>query len=240
MNKNFLWFCSLVFLFLNSCVLDSDQEKVEVENNSWSTTSIVASEVVDYNLEGSPLFNNPELALGFPKGNGLNSGSLDVVSLGVNELGEGGWIILKFPQKIINGPGTDFKIFENSFSINENEFFIEAAKIYLSEDNAIWYEFPSQVNSEYSNKNLNYYLGLAGVNPVYSNVLDSDSPKPENDDSGGDFFDLEQMTSPIKENGFKYLKIVDAGKGIADPGNEDPYNNGFDLDAVVGINYEEK
>jgi len=238
----------LTALSFVSCADDSTTLPLSLIKLRWSTNVITPYRVVEYSPEESPGYNNPGNALGFPMGGGLFAGSVHIVSLGFDDIGEGGYIVLEFDRKIINGPGVDFKIFENPFKVGENDYFIEAATIELSLDGSTWYAFPTQFNGDLLDANdtknpANYLQGYAGVNPVLSNWDDAGSPKPEESDSGGDFFDLENMISPIKENGFYYIKITDAGKTINDPGNyfDSGYvfgKGGFDLDAVVGINYE--
>jgi hypothetical protein len=231
MKKEFLSKTIICLILFNSCLIENEIEKNQTE-------VITPVKIIEYNPVGNPLFNDPSLALGLPKGLGLKTGSLDVVSLGSNDQGEGGSIILKFEQTIVNGSGIDFKIMENPFQVTENNYFIETAKVFLSLDGENWFEFPNSINDEYNIEDQTRYSGLAGVQPVYTNETDLDSPPAQDENSGGDFFDLEEMTSPIKETGFKYLKIVDAGSTISDPGNLNAGNNGFDLDAVVGLNYK--
>jgi len=234
-NKSIL----LIFVFI---IFAAARCNMQTENLPWDTTAIIPTEVVDYSYVGNDGLHDSSLALGFPKGGGEYAGSTDVVSLGFSSSTKG-YIILKFDKTIINKAGTDFKIFENSFVLNDS-YFIETATVELSLDGETFYPFPNSTDSNYPINNPNHYTGLAGINPVKCNYNDATSPKPESNDSGGDFFDLENMTSPIKESGFRYIKIIDGGLDIDDPGNEyadGKYiwgTSGFDLDAVVGINYE--
>ena len=52
----------------------------------------------------------PSIVYGPPLGAGPNSGSLDVVSLGMN-----GFIVVDFDQMIVDGEGPDLIVFENVF-----------------------------------------------------------------------------------------------------------------------------
>ncbi len=234
---------------------DSETDKTNFTDNTsddtpvWETSVITPKDITEYVPENQPNFNNSNKALGYPYGGGTTNGSIDVVSLGFDETAEGGYIILRFDKTIINGDGVDFKVFENAFSQDATFNFIEAARVFLSEDGSIWYEFPNSFSGDVNNlddtQNPFNYSGFAGIWPVLSNWKVTGSPKPEDADSGGDFFDLEEMIEPIKSNGFKYIKIVDAGITIKDSGNitnsEGDYTmgtSGFDLDAVVGINYQ--
>ena len=210
--------------------------------NQCDTTVITPAEVVGYAPEGTTYpFNDSSRALGLPLGRGDASGSTDVVSLGDDGNGSGGSIILRFENKIINGEGTDFKVFENSFYYGENGYYVEAALVYLSLDNSTWYQYPAAADTGYETSDERFYSGYAGIFPVYSSREDPDSPLPESVDSGGDFFDLDAFPegNEIRDNGFYYIKIVDAGDSISDPGNINSGNSGFDLDSVVGINYIE-
>ena len=250
----------VIFFIALISACDTDLKKSNMNNTSnnnnsnnsfpvWETSVITPAEVIEYAPENTsasdgPTFSDSKKALGLPLGSGINSGSLDVVSLGYDETGVGGYIVLKFDKTIINGQGVDFKVFENPFIKSDDSYFIEAAIIFLSEDGTTWYEFPStftgNISSIADTQNHLNYTGYAGINPVLTNWQKEGSPKPEDSDSGGDFFDLENMTEPIKSNGFKYIKIVDTGITINDPGNDsNTGTSGFDLDAVVGINYTE-
>ena len=73
-----------------------------------------ATEVVDVVFGDNAGFGQeefPEIVFGPPDGRGNSSGSLDVLSLGA-----GGEIVLGFGDRaIVDGPGPDFIVFENSF-----------------------------------------------------------------------------------------------------------------------------
>lgn len=236
----------LLFSICCLCFCNEDGD-TPFANSIWegeSTNVITPVRVVEYRPEEGvdSGFDDPDRALGLPKGSGSESGSTDVVSLGHDgddADSKGGYIVLEFDRAIINGAGADFKVFENPFKYGES-YYIESGIIYLSENGNTWEEFPNDLDPIYENDDIRHYVGLAGVAPVFSNQDDPDSPLPEDSDSGGDFFDLDDMpvTSPVRNNGFRFVRIVDAGKEIDDPGNSGPANSGFDLDAIVGINYE--
>ena len=218
----------IISILLSSCLWDTG----EVES-TWDSLAFIPEEVIEYMPDGETGFTDTSKALGYPNGGGDGSASTDVVSLGDDGEGRGGFIILKFGCTVYDGEGIDFKIFENPFSTSNGNF-IEAAFIELSLDGKIWFEYPNEVDNDYGIWDPLHYIGFAGIEIVYSSSLDFDSPLPESDRSGGDIFDLSGMSSPIKENGFKYIKITDAGNEIEDPGNGFG-NNGFDLDSVIAI-----
>lgn len=235
MKKIIFLMFGLLIISITACENNSDNSD---ELPDWGSKVISAFEITSYSPEGTPSYNDSAKALGLPKGGGLTSGSLDVVSLGNDGTGRGGSITLRFSSKVINGNGTDFKVFENPFG-EEDSVFIECAYVEVSLDGTTWYEFPSSIDSSFSEGNTAHYSGLAGTHPVISNEKKSDSPEPENILSGGDSFDLADLPEPVKSSGFYFIRITDAGAEIHDPGNNMGINdNGFDLDAVCALNYE--
>lgn len=142
-------------------------------------------------------------------------------------LGFGGEIILGFKDFVVfDGDGPDFTIFENAF-INPvtKKIFAEPAKVAVSEDGVIYYDFPfDSITLE----------GCAGKTPTYGN---KDPFNPN--ESGGDQFDLADLG--IKK--INYIKITDISEYLKYNSNYpfyDPIISGFDLDAVVGLNLEKK
>ncbi len=140
-------------------------------------------------------------------------------------LGFGGEIILKFSDNVIkNGQGADFIVFENAFEIQygqrAGEIFAEPAKVAVSQDGIIFYEFP------YDSTTLE---GCAGITPTYGGEEFLD---PEL--SGGNSFDLDdvQLDSAL------YVKITDISRFVQQDPNHLYFDftiNGFDLDAVVAV-----
>lgn len=78
------------------------------------------------NVSGT--FATPDKALGAATGV-----ATDVVSLG-----DGGTITLTFGGRIVDGPGADFAVFENSF----NDTFLEFAWVEVSSDGSHFFRFP--------------------------------------------------------------------------------------------------
>ena len=143
----------------------------------------------------------------------------EILSLGI-----GGEIIVSFKNyTILNGVGIDFVIFENSFINPVNKkYFAEPAVISVSYDGLEYFDFP------YNYETLE---GCAGVNPTIGDKNPYDYPS-----SGGDGFDL----NIVGINEIKYIKIKDITESIYQNKNHLYYDavlSGFDLDAVVGLNY---
>jgi hypothetical protein len=157
----------------------------------------------------------PAIVLGPPAGGGENKGSLDVVSLGT-----GGEIILSFaPEEIVDGPGTDFIVFENPFAIdgNADNVYAEPGEVSVSEDGVSWTTFPCTATSP-------PYGSCAGWHPVFASGASFDPST-----AGGDPFDL----SAIGVSRAKLVRIRDKSQEACPvPG---PNNNGFDLDAIAVV-----
>lgn len=167
----------------------------------------------------------PGIAIGPPYGAGVTSGSVDVVSLG-----NGGSITLSFDDNVIeDGPGDDFRVFENPFVTSAGgPTFVEVGIVSASVDGVNFVPFPYDPTS---------FAGLAGVTPVLSspgNGIDPRSP-----DAGGDAFDLAKIGLATA----RFVRIEDPGAAIADPGNVFPSpgagKSGFDLDAIVAVHSRE-
>lgn len=185
----------------------------------------------DISNVGSPAasYGSANEALGYAEGN-----SADVVSLG-----DGGSITLGFPFPLMNGPGPDFAVFENSFT----DDFLEFAHVEVSSDGVNFIRIPShslvQTSTQtggFGNTNTTEIHNLAGK---YRQGF-------------GTPFDLEDLadSSGIDLDSVLFVRIVDV-VGSIDPeyGTYDNYGNlindpfptgfesgGFDLDAVGMIN----
>jgi len=132
-------------------------------------------------------------------------------------LGSGGEIVLQFTDnKIINGEGVDFTIFENTFISWDGSVYMEAGIVSVSQDGQAWYQFPYDTTD---------MSGLAGVTPIGDNQNPTDPAV-----SGGDQFDL----NDVDLNWASHVKITDLG----DIYQEGIMNGDFDLDAVVAVNSE--
>ncbi len=206
----------------------------EHNTNQWDGW---ATEVIDVHFGEDAGFgqaNFPDVVLGPPKGAGMGSGSLDVLSLGV-----GGTITLGFGQGrcILDRQGDDVTVLENVFLIagNPTDRFIETARVAVSQDGDTFIEFPTRVDetrtctpdhTEHCG-DPERYQGFAGIEPAV--------PGPTPDDVGGDRFDLEQ----VGLRWARYVRITDTAGDPLDAG--DAFGTGygkagFDLDAVGVIN----
>lgn len=162
----------------------------------------------------------PQIVLGPPKGEGLSRGSLDVISLGT-----GGEIVLSFESNpIVDGPGTDFIVFENAFyaSGDTTKPFAELAEVSVSEDGVSFVPFPCTA-TEYP------FGDCAGWRPV---TATSEPTALDPATSGGDPYDL----SKINVKRARFVKIVDKTNQRCT--SQGPNNNGFDLDAIAALNRE--
>jgi hypothetical protein len=157
----------------------------------------------------------PEVVQGPP------GGTLDTVSIGC-----GGEMVVFFDDPVIvDGPGTDFVVFENPFTA-----FPEPAQVSVSEDGVEWFDFECDPLT---------LEGCAGVTPVLAepgSEVDPTDPML----SGGDLFDLAE----IGVSRARYLKFSDRSaeywatmdRDFCDPGEAG--KGGFDLDAAVIVNAE--
>jgi hypothetical protein len=163
-----------------------------------------ADEVVSFApTEGSSFGHDrlPDIVLGPP------GGSLDVASLGCD-----GEIVLGFAEPgIVDGPGADLIVFENSFAAN----FPEPGEVAVSEDGETWMVFDCDPATA---------IGCAGVTPM---------------SAGGDVFDLGDLDGAPGRVWFVRIRDVSRGYWEAlgmdwcDPGQMG--SGGFDLDAVEAV-----
>jgi len=160
----------------------------------------------------------PDVVLGAPRGAGDRQGSTHVVSLG-----DGGSITLRFDSPVVcNEAGPDFTIFENPFMAGALTF-SEIAFVEVSQDGDTFIAFPFNPET---------LSGSAGRAPVFSNPSNNLDPT-DPAESGGDVFDLDDVGMPW----IAYVRIIDAGDSVQDPGNSVPpgTSGGFDLDAIAAV-----
>ncbi|MCB0712682.1 MAG: cell surface protein [Ignavibacteriae bacterium] len=143
----------------------------------------------------------------------------------VLSLGLGGEIVLRFDQAmIVDGPGVDFTVFENPFIYTlggKERIYAEPGEVSVSQDGIEFFPFPFDSLS---------LEGCAGVTPTRG---DMDPRNPAI--SGGDGFDLAE----IGLDSIRFIRIRDVSaiiKGNSAHPFYDATVNGFDLDAVVGVN----
>jgi hypothetical protein len=140
-------------------------------------------------------------------------------------LGLGGEILLRFDRHlIVDGPGPDFTVFENAFAYSlgtKQRIYAEPGEVSVSRDGITYLPFPFDSLT---------LKGCAGVTPTNGNRNPAD---PEV--SGGDSFDL----ASLGIDSIRFVRIRDV-TSIVKNNHDSPFwdqtLNGFDLDAVVGVN----
>lgn len=185
-------------------------------------TSAYATSVESFEAGTGAGFNQamfPDIVLGPPKGQGTDSGSYDVLSLGV-----GGEIVLGFGDlAIVDGPGPDLLVFENAFwpGGDASMVFAELGEVSVSEDGEIWHAFACDSAGDGQGN----FKGCAGATPTL--VYDAATLVPlDPQQSGGDAFDL----ADVGLTRARFVKIRDL--------ETQPIGgttSGFDLDAVGAI-----
>ena len=175
-------------------------------------------------------FGFPSASLHEAQGN-----SLEVVSLG-----DAGMATLTFNRPIINGPGFDFAVFENSFSDN----FLELAFVEVSSDGHNFVRFPS-VSLTQTEQQID---GFGTVDPTYINNLAG--KYRQGFGTPFDLSELENVSKDIDLNNIRFVRIIDAvgciqegfatydsqGNIVNDPWPTPFNSSGFDLDGVAIIN----
>ncbi|MEO0652979.1 MAG: hypothetical protein AAFZ65_20055 [Planctomycetota bacterium] len=200
--------------------------------------SLHATQVVQFvQGAGGGLFD-PALALGAPRGGGLGSGSLDVLTLG-----EQGSLTLGFDVEIVDGPGADLIVSENSFLISgSDQVFAEVLYVEVSSDGSTFARFPVQYTGNGSE--MGAYRGVCGGLPVLANV-DTNTISPFDPVvSGGEAFDLADLADDPAVTGgavdlsaIRFVRLVDVGVGDTDDAGT-PLGGfgGADVDAVTVLN----
>jgi len=224
-----------------------------------------ASRVIEYSPGvGNELFPDPQLALGGPRGLGWLSGSLHVVTLGVQ-----GRLVLGFRpgEALTDGAGPDLIVAENPFGVSTR--FAELVRVGVSTNGVDFAFFPTWCGlteqvPPYGRIDPSQVGGFAGVEPVFANT---GPPPPEGqgndvdpfdpEATGGDLFDLAELADhdlvvqgKVDLGRIYYVKLVDVlgdgseqdslGSPVYDPtGNMDPpYGDetSADIDALSVVN----
>lgn len=179
-------------------------------------------------------------------GNKVSTG-LDVFAVGkadgaVVSLGDGGFATLTFEFPIVNGPGADFAVFENSFS----DSYLELAFVEVSSDGVHFVRFPAVSNTDTTTQ-------IGSFGSIDGTRLYNLAGKYKA--SFGTPFDLEELKDSVglDINNIIYVRIRDVIGSINDSlctrdcrgvKVNDPYptsfeSGGFDLDAVGVIHNTE-
>lgn len=177
-----------------------------------------ADEVVSFAPAGEASFGHdrlPQVVLGPP------TGIYDVVSLGC-----GGEIVLRFDEPgIVDGPGVDLLVFENSFDHN----FPEPGEVAVSEDGEQWFGWPCSPQ---------LLDGCAGITPTLA-YPDSGIDPTDPELAGGDGFDLAALADAPSQ--VYFVRVRDrsseywAAQGSAQYCEGQQGSSGFDLDAVAAV-----
>ncbi len=139
--------------------------------------------------------------------------------------GLGGELVVGFKDYwIVDGDGADFVVFENAF-VNSatDKVFCEPARVSIYNAGGFFVDFPFDSLS---------LSGCAGITPTYGkakNLLQM----------GGDEFDLKDLGVYKTDR----IKITDISRMLLENPAHPYYDatiSGFDLDAVIAINYEMK
>lgn len=151
----------------------------------------------------------PDVVVGGPHGAGQNAGSTDVLSLG-----RGGTVTVELVDwVVIDGPGDDLVVFENAFV-----GWLEPGRVEASADGETWVGWDCDLDT---------LEGCAGVTPVEASVDDDGIDPLDEDEAGGDAFDL----ADVGLEQARFVRVTDAG--AAPEGGYDGITGGFDLDAVA-------
>lgn len=144
-------------------------------------------------------------------------------------LGRGGLIEFSWPAPLLNGPGPDIAIFENSFS----DRFLELAHVEVSSDGQNWQRFPSisQTASPTGSFGITEPTDLSGLAGKYRATFGTPF----------DFSDLPENPL-VDRNAIRFVRLIDVvgdGSNLDSLGHPiyDPYptfgSAGFDLDGLA-------
>lgn len=247
-NKNILLFLPLV---LNSQTTVNAQITIPED---------FADTVVYAPNDNGTGFRDKNNAINGVRGAGCCSGSTDVFTL--SKTGDGAQIVFEWKNnKILNGLGIDFVVFENPFRVgseNSSTFFMEQLIAEVSIDGIKYCGFSPQYLAQDINKYSNIpekWKGFAGMTPVLYNIETNPLTGDKIYDkslAGGDGFDLQDLTSDnsfgigcsedisnkIKNEGFVYLRLVSATSRLI-PGTSNYFPSdiasfdGPDIDGVA-------
>lgn len=172
---------------------------------------------------------------------GQPSDAYGKADLFVVSLGDGGSIVLEFEHAIVNGPGADFAVFENSFS----DTFLELALVEVSSDGIQFAMFPP-VSFTQSN------VQVDGFGTLDAQLIHNLAGKYRA--MYGTPFDLDDVDAAgVDLNNVRFVRLtdvigaIDSGLGTLDTNSNiinDPWptpfpSSGFDLDAV-GVIYDRR
>lgn len=157
----------------------------------------------------------------------------------VVSLGDGGVATITFPVPIVDGPGFDFAVFENSF----NDTYLELAFVEVSSNGQDFFRFPAHSLTQTEEQ----IPGFGNLDPTH---LDNLAGKYRS--MFGTPFDLSSLPPHplLDKQNITHIKLIDVvgsidtrfgsfdkeGNSINDPFPTPFESGGFDLDAVGVIN----
>jgi hypothetical protein len=204
------------------------------------TEAQVAGEVVTApDTPHSPQFSDPDAATNGVRGSA--GGSHDVYSLGPNDA-----LVLRWPgQRLTDGPGADFVVFENAFAIAGGQrIFMDLVVVEVSRDGETWvvfsHDYRALDETQYSNDPA-LWVGFAGRTPVRLHAEDN-PVDPFGANAGGDAFDLAELppgpeTDAIRRDGAVFIRLSSA-TAWTNPDTRAPFvadaiSDGPDIDGVA-------
>ena len=207
----------------------------------------VASEVLIANGDTGHGNRDAARAVNGVRGAGADAGSLDVFSLGYAD-GVDNEIVLGWGGRtVVNGPGSDFVVFENAFAIAGGAgVFVDPIVVFVSRDLERWVPMPHDYRAADETEpsaDPADWQGFAGVTPVLYHAADHVVDPFDQAQAGGDDFDLDVLdgddagAAEIREHGFLYVRLVSASSLInPDTGLPFPHlpiADGPDIDGVM-------
>lgn len=218
-----------------------------VDADAGAAPAHVANEIVSAPGDTGMGFRDANNAVNGVRGGGRGTGGFDVFSLGY-EVGVDDHIVLRWTgQRVTNGPGADFVVFENGFVWGGGPMhFMDPVIVEVSRDGESWVVMPHDYvaadETVYSALPVDW-LGFAGIWPVLLHAEDNPVDPFDFDAAGGDAFDLEALpldgaeAEAIRATGFSYLRLssaptrinVDTGAVFVRSGVSD----GADIDGVI-------
>jgi hypothetical protein len=173
----------------------------------------------------------PGILQGAPAGPGVSGETLS--------LGENGELVVDFGDyDIVDGPGADFIVYENSFLTGPYQPYAEPARVGVAAGGdagaSSFVDFFCDLSQTSGDPQTERwpYPGCAGVRPVLAGKASCLSPA-DPAVAGGDAFDLKN----VKLARARYLRLRDAGLSTMGGAS---HTAGFDLDAVVLIHYTKR
>lgn len=241
--------CLAVFALLAGCVLDAEPSVGEADDfldAALAPTVRLADTVVAAPGASSTGFGDPTRAANGVRGEGLESGSLDVYSLRYPPAART-YIVLAWSNGWLeNGPGPDLAIFENPFVFSAGTFMdlvIVEVSIDGVEFRALAHDYTA-ANPAVYRRDPALWLGFAGRTPVLLHAEDNPVAPFDTAAAGGDVLDLDTvlgddaLAQAIRAEGVGFIRLVSAPARInPDTGARyvrDALSNGADIDGVYG------